>query len=50
LSECRKQAQPTAICGLSENFCKIFEMTGVTRFAAIFESEPAAIESLAMKG
>lgn len=50
LSECRKQAQPTAICGLSENFCKIFEMTGVTRFAAIFESEPAAIESLTMKG
>jgi anti-anti-sigma factor len=50
LGECRKQAQTTAICGLSENFCKIFEMTGVTRFAAIFESEQAAIESLTMKG
>ncbi len=38
LSESRKEARKAAIAGISENFERIFEMVGVTRFAPVFRS------------
>ena len=50
LSESKKRNQVVAITGLSENFKKIFEMVGITRFAKIFDHEEDAINSLSQIG
>jgi anti-anti-sigma factor len=50
LSESNKRDQVVAITGLSDNFKKIFEMVGITRFAKIFDHEEDAINSLTQSG
>jgi len=50
LSESKKRDQAVAITGLSENFKKIFEMVGISRFAKIFDHEEDAINSLTQSG
>lgn len=50
LSESKKRDQVVAITGLSDNFKKIFEMVGITRFAKIFDHEEDAINSLTQSG
>lgn len=46
LSIIRKNGQPAAVAGLSENFKVISEMVGLTRFAAIYDSAEAAVKAL----
>lgn len=46
LSEGRKRNQMMAITGLSENFKKISDMIGITKFAEIFDTEEGAIQNL----
>jgi len=50
LSESKKRNQVVAIAGLSENFKKILEMVGISRFAKIFDHEEDAIDSLTQSG
>lgn len=50
LSESKKRDQVVAITGLSDNFKKISEMVGITRFAKIFDHEEDAINSLTQSG
>ncbi|NJB66374.1 anti-anti-sigma factor [Desulfobaculum xiamenense] len=45
-SESEKQGQAVAIAGLSENFRKVFDMVGITRFAAIYDTEEEALTAL----
>lgn len=45
LSESKKRNQVVAITGISENFKKIFEIVGITKFAKIFDNEKEAISS-----
>ncbi len=47
LSESKKRNQTVVITGLSENFTKVFDMVGITKFAKIFDTEEDAIKSLA---
>lgn len=49
LSMIRKNNQNAAVLGLSENFKVIFEMVGIARFAALYDSEEEALASLAKK-
>jgi len=44
VSESIERDQVIRIAGLSEHFQKIFSMVGLTRYAAIFSSEEAALE------
>ena len=46
LSRTRKRNQKVAISGLSENFRKIFDMVGITKYAKVFENEESAIRAL----
>ncbi len=46
ISAIRKNYQKVAVVGLSENFKVIFEMVGVSRFAALYDTEAEALESL----
>ena len=46
LTEGKKRAQRIGITGISENFEKIFEMVGITRFATVFENEESALKGL----
>ena len=46
LSESKKQGQRISITGISENFARIFEMVGITRFATVYESEETALQAL----
>lgn len=46
LSAIRKNGQPVAVSGLSENFKVISEMVGLTRFAGLFDTEAAARAAL----
>ncbi len=45
LSEGQKRNQIIAIAGLSENYKKIFDMVGITKFADIFDHKEDAINS-----
>ncbi len=47
LMESDKNGRSVAIAGPSENFSKIFEIVGVTRFVTIFETEQEAFAGLA---
>lgn len=46
LSDCERKGTAVAMTGLSENFRKVFDMVGITRFAAIFETEEEAVAAL----
>jgi len=46
LLESDKRGQPVAIAGPSENFTKVFDIVGITKFVNIFESEREALASL----
>jgi len=50
LVESDKHGQPVAISGPSENFTKVFEIVGITKFVNIFETEEAALAMLRGKG
>ncbi len=46
LTESKKRFQEVAVSGLSENFQKVFQMVGITKFARIFDQEQQAVQSL----
>ena len=46
LAETRKNGQKVAITGLSKHFQKIFNMVGITKFARIYETVEAALETM----
>ncbi|GAB6176206.1 response regulator [Desulfobaculum senezii] len=46
LTESEEKGTPVAIAGLSENFRKVFDMVGITRFATIYDTEEDAISAL----
>ncbi len=46
LLESDKRGQPVAISGPSENFTKVFEIVGITKFVDIFATEAEAVASL----
>jgi anti-anti-sigma factor len=50
LSKTKRRDQRVAISGLSENFKKIFDMVGITKYAKIFDSEDEAIRSFSKRG
>jgi len=45
LSQSQKRNQVVAMTGLSENFKKVFELVGITKFAQIFASQEEAVSS-----
>lgn len=47
LAKTRKNSQKVAIAGVSEHFKKVFGMVGITRFAALYDTEQTAVEALA---
>ncbi|HSO71775.1 MAG TPA: response regulator [Thermodesulfobacteriota bacterium] len=47
LLEAHRDSVPVAICGLSPNFKKLFEMVGVDNYARSFEEEEEALRYLA---
>ena len=50
LAELRRQEKRAAISGLSENFQTIFEMVGLGRYAAFFDTPGAAVTALSTEG
>jgi anti-sigma B factor antagonist len=46
LMEANKSGQTIAICGLTPHFTKVFTMVGITKYAALFPDEAAAISAL----
>jgi anti-anti-sigma factor len=46
VSESIEREQVIRIAGLSEHFQKIFTMVGLAKYAALFDSEEAALEGL----
>ena len=46
LSESRKHKQKVGITGISENYVKIFDMVGITRFADVYKTEADAVKEL----
>ena len=46
LTQCERRGVKVAISGLSENFRKVFAMVGITRLAAIYDSEEEALAAL----
>lgn len=46
LVESSGRGQPVAIAGPSENFTKVFEIVGITKFVNIFETESDAVAAL----
>ncbi|MGE0082786.1 MAG: response regulator [Desulfococcaceae bacterium] len=46
LSESKKQNQQVGISGISENYVKIFDMVGITRFADVYKTEADAMAAL----
>lgn len=46
LAQTRRNGQRVAITGLSEHFKKIFNMVGITKFAAVFDSMEMALQAL----
>ena len=49
LTRSKQRDQLVVITGVSENFKKVFEMVGITRFAKIIDREEEAINSLAQR-
>ena len=47
LTEARNSDRELLICGLSEHYAKIFDIMGLTDFVSLFESEEAALRSVA---
>jgi anti-anti-sigma factor len=45
LSNSQRNNLEVAITGLSDNFKKVFEMVGITKFARIFDNQEDAIKS-----
>lgn len=45
LNESKKNNQRVAITGLSQNFKKVFELVGITKFARIFDNQEDAVNS-----
>ncbi len=50
LLESDKRGQSVAISGPSENFAKVFEIVGITRFVKIYETESEALAALGASG
>ncbi len=46
LSDAERKGAAVALAGLSDNFRKVFDMVGITRFAAIHETEEQAVSAL----
>ena len=46
LMEANKSAQTVAICGLTPHFTKVFTMVGITKYAALYPDEAAALAAL----
>jgi anti-anti-sigma factor len=46
LMEASKSAQTVAICGLTPHFTKVFTMVGITKYAALYADETAALAAL----
>ena len=46
LMEASKSAQTIAICGLTPHFTKVFTMVGITKYAALYPDETAALAAL----
>jgi len=46
LMEANKSGQTVAICGLTPHFTKVFTMVGITKYAALYPDEAAALVSL----
>lgn len=44
-SESKKEGQIIRITGLSDHFCKIFQMVGLSKYTNIYPSEEKALES-----
>ncbi len=46
LMEASRSAQTVAICGLTPHFTKVFTMVGITKYAALYADEAAALSAL----
>lgn len=46
LMEANKAGQAVAICGLTPHFTKVFTMVGITKYAALYPDEAAALAAL----
>ena len=46
LTHTQRSGQRVAISGISEHFKKIFKMVGITKFAEIYDSHEAAMQTL----
>lgn len=46
LSKSKKRGQVVAITGIPENFKKIFDLVGITKFAEVFDDEDEAVKAL----
>lgn len=46
LMEASKASQTVAICGLTPHFNKVFTMVGITKYAALYPDEAAALLAL----
>jgi anti-anti-sigma factor len=46
LMEANKSGQSIAICGLTPHFTKVFTMVGITKYAALYADESAALSAL----
>jgi anti-sigma B factor antagonist len=46
LMEASKSGQTIAICGLTPHFTKVFTMVGITKYAALYPDEAAALSAL----
>jgi anti-anti-sigma regulatory factor len=44
--EANKSGQSIAICGLTPHFTKVFTMVGITKYAALYADEAAALSAL----
>ena len=46
LMEANKSGQTVIICGLTPHFTKVFTMVGITKYAALYPDEAAALAAL----
>jgi anti-sigma B factor antagonist len=46
LMEANKSGQAVSICGLTPHFTKVFTMVGITKYAALYPDEAAALSAL----
>jgi len=46
LMEASKAGQTVVICGLTPHFTKVFTMVGITKYAALYSDEAAALSAL----